>query len=105
LEKVFQGLSDLAERLGITVRVEPFAFKIGTPLSTKGGVCKMGGRFVVLVDERLALIERVGVLGEALGKVIPSDTEIPEFLSAYLKTGHAQVNPLLRPRPLRRGRI
>lgn len=98
-ERVFQGLRDLADRLGIAVRVEPFALR----MTGKGGVCKIGGRFVVLIDEKLPVVEQVGVLGEALGKVVPAGFEVASDLRPYLRTGHANVTELLRPRPLARG--
>ncbi len=104
LSEVFQGLIALAGRLRIAVRIEPMAFKIGTVLGTKGGLCKLGGAYVVLVDERLSLIERIGVLGEALGKILPPTVEIPDLLVPYLRTGHGRVRPLVQPRPLARPR-
>jgi hypothetical protein len=44
----------------------------------------------------------VGVLGEALGRVVPKSLSVPLPLAPYLKTGHGKVGRLLRPRPLAR---
>jgi len=93
---ILQGLAELASRLGIEVRVEPF----GLRLAGKGGLCRIGNRRVILVDAGLSHLEQAGVIGEALGKVVPPGFEVPDQLWPYLRTGHAHVAPLLRPRPL-----
>lgn len=94
------ALHKLAEDLGIAVRVEPFELR----MAGKGGVCKIGGRYVVLIDAKLPIVEQIGVLGEALGKVVPRGFDVPEALRPYLRTGHGAVGKLLRPRPLARVR-
>jgi hypothetical protein len=100
-QALLEALQDLATQLGVTVRVEPFELK----MVGKGGLCRIGGRRVILVDASLTLLEQVGVIGEALGKIrIPKGFVIPAALVPYLSTGHGSVGRLLRPRPLARGR-
>ncbi len=97
---ILTGLRELAHQLGIEVRIEPFELK----MAGKGGLCRLRGRRIILVDEKLGVVEQVGVVGEALGRVVPRDAAVPLALLPYLRTGHRKVLPLLRPRPLARGR-
>ena len=103
LEGVFAELLPLANAAGIEVRVEPFTLQ----MAGKGGLCRIEKRRVILVDARLSLLEQLGVVGEALGRALSQGargTRVPERLVPYLRTGHAKVGRLLRPRPLARGR-
>lgn len=111
LEGVFAALEALATEAGIEVRTEPFTLQ----MAGKGGLCRIKSRRVILVDARLSLLEQVGVVGEALGRALSQASRgsqeaksqgarVPEQLVPYLRTGHAKVGRLLRPRPLARGR-
>jgi hypothetical protein len=93
------ALVGLAEKAGIEVRIEAFGLK---QLAGKGGLCRIRGRRVILVDAALGALEQAGVLGQALGSVDLRGLPIPDFVIPFLKSGHAKVRPLLRPRPLRR---
>lgn len=97
---VLAALHALAANLDIEVRTEPFALSI----VGRGGMCRIRGRRVVLVDAKMPVLEQIGVLGEALGPVLPPDLDVPDGLAPYLRTGHAKVGALLRPRPLARAR-
>lgn len=100
LRDVLGALHVLAGTAGIEVRIEPFELA----MSGKGGLCRIEARRVILVDARLSLLEQVGVVGEALGRALPRGSRVHAELVPYLRTGHAKVNRLLRPRPLARGR-
>ena len=93
-DEVLSDLTDLAARMGVEVRIEPFELRI----VGKGGLCRIAGRPVVLVDARLSLVDQVGVIGEALGALRPK--LVPIALRPYLRTGHGPVRALLRLRPL-----
>lgn len=95
-----RALVDLAAKAGIEVRIEPFGLK---QLAGKGGLCRIRGRKVVLVDAALGALEQAGVIGEALGSVDLRGLPIAPELVPFLRTGHATVRPLVRPRPLARG--
>ncbi|MBX3258694.1 MAG: hypothetical protein KIS78_10655 [Labilithrix sp.] len=97
---VLVGLKALAVEAGVEVRIEPFA----SAMAGKGGLCRIKGRRVILVDEKLGVVEQIGVLGEALGRLLPRERAVPSELLPYLRTGHGKVGRLLRPRPLARGR-
>jgi hypothetical protein len=95
-EEAIRALSEVAIRASIEVRIEPFALA----LSGKGGLCRIDGRLVVLVDAKLSALEQAGVIGEALGEVDLEGLAIPAAVEAYLRTGHGEVKALVRPRPL-----
>ncbi len=52
----------VARRLGIRVRVEPF----DTEPVRSGGLCRIHGRDLVILDERGSVPDQVGALAEAL---------------------------------------
>lgn len=98
-EQAVLALSALAKKAGIEVRIEPFGLK---QLAGKGGLCRIRGRRVILVDAALGALEQAGVIGQALGSVTLRGVEVPEALLPFLRTGHDRVRPLVRPRPLRK---
>jgi hypothetical protein len=95
-EEAIRALSEVAAQAGVEVRIEPFALA----LSGKGGLCRIEGRLVVLVDAKLSVLEQAGVIGEALADVDLEGVAIPAAASAYVRTGHGEVKALVRPRPL-----
>ena len=94
--EALRALSELAARAGVAVRVERFEH----PLAGKGGLCRVEGVLVVLVDAKLGALEQAGVVGEALAELDLDDALLPDDLRAYVRTGHGEVKALLRPRPL-----
>jgi hypothetical protein len=97
------ALTALAAEAGVRVRIEPFPLK----LVGKGGLCRLDGQAVILVDAALGPLEQAGVLGRALGVFFAREERprlLPPALRSYLRTGHAPVKALLRPRPLARAR-
>lgn len=97
-DDVLVALTDLAGRLGVEVRVEPFELRI----AGRGGLCRVEGRTVILVDAKLAKVDQIGVVGEALGALRPLD--VPAPLCSYLERGHGRVRTLVPLRPLARAR-
>lgn len=99
-DEAIRALSEVAAQAGVEVRIEPFTLA----LAGKGGLCRIEGRLVVLVDAKLGVLEQAGVLGEALGEALHEvdvdGLEIPPAVEAYLRTGHGEVKALVRPRPL-----
>lgn len=93
-----EELCALAERAHVAVRIERFVLSI----AGKGGLCRIDGELVVLVDEKLGRVEQAGVIGEALASIDLAGLgiEVPAALRPYVRTGHGQVKPLVRPRPL-----
>jgi hypothetical protein len=63
--RVLAELEALAARLGVEVRREPFGKGV---LQGRGGLCWVKGKPLVVMDEKLPLTERIGVLAGALGE-------------------------------------
>lgn len=93
-----EALVRLAERHGVAIRIEAFTLN---GIGGKGGLCRLKGKPVVIVDARLSIVEQAGVIGEALGKL---GVCAPRHLRSYVETGHGPVGKLLRLRPLARAR-
>jgi len=62
---VLAELEALAARLGVAVRREPFGKGV---LEGRGGLCWVKGRPLVVMDEKLPVAERIGVLAGALAE-------------------------------------
>ncbi len=99
-DEALVALTELARRAGISVRVEAFRLE----LAGKGGLCRIEGQPVVLVDARLGVVEQAGVVGLALGKADLVGVDVPPELRSWLRTGHGPLRPVLRPKPLVRAR-
>ena len=65
LSRVLTELESLAARLGIAVRPEAPDRGI---LKGRGGLCWVRGQPVVVMDASLAVIDRIGVLADALAR-------------------------------------
>lgn len=61
--RLLDDLSSVALKLGLEVRVEPFA----SPGRSAGGLCVVHGRQVVLIDAGARPVEQAASLAEALG--------------------------------------
>jgi hypothetical protein len=98
--EAIRALSEVAARAGVEVRIEPFEH----PLAGKGGLCRIDGVLVLLVDGKLHPVDQAGVIGEALGELDLDLDGVPDELRAYVRTGHGEVKALIRPRPLVRAK-
>jgi hypothetical protein len=63
--RVLAELEALAARLGVSVRAEPFGRGV---LERRGGLCWVDGRPLVVMDDKLAVPDRIGVLAAALAQ-------------------------------------
>jgi hypothetical protein len=86
-EQIYQGLKDLADRLGIVVSEK----KLSTEsLKVKSGLCKIRGQFVMILDKQLSIYNKNTILATCLSDmpldaifVIPA---VREFLARHRKT-------------------
>ena len=95
-DEAIRALCDVAALARVDVRIERFEH----PLAGKGGLCRIEGVLVVLVDAKLGAPEQAGVIGEALAELDLEGIAMPAAVRAYLRTGHGEVKALIRPRPL-----
>lgn len=70
-DAVFQELLDFAGQVGLSVRVESFLGRAAGP----GGLCKLRGQWVLLVNESAPAVERVGVVADALAPLVDIPAE------------------------------
>ncbi len=66
LKKTLRHLEALARKLGAKVRYESMRLPGGDVGLGRGGICSVGGRRVILCEERLPLVDKVSVLAEAI---------------------------------------
>lgn len=74
-------LEQLAERLGIEVRYEPMGEWRG---ASAGGLCRLHGRAVILVDAGAPPAEQVGVLLDALCQLDTESIFVPPAIRREL---------------------
>jgi putative aminopeptidase FrvX len=64
-ERLLAELFRAAEKLGIEVRIEPF----DTGGTSAGGICKLRGKRVVLIDASASVAEQASALAEVLSNL------------------------------------
>jgi hypothetical protein len=100
-EELAAALEALAARLGIPVRYEPMDRAVSQGRSS-GGLCRLRGQQMILVDQSLGARERIAVLAQALGSFDLDGVYLPPLVRATIRTyGSARV---LEPRPLARAK-
>jgi hypothetical protein len=62
--RLFDELVAVACKLGVEVRLEPLA-----AATTGGGFCTLGGRSLILIDQRAPVSTRVEVLARAMARL------------------------------------
>jgi hypothetical protein len=77
---MLRELERLARRMGIAVRFEAF-----DPRATRrGGLCRLRGTPLVLVDAHATTLDKVGVLCEALARFDVEVLYVPPLLRARM---------------------
>ena len=74
---MLRELEKLARRLGIIVRHEPFDPRV---IEGKGGFCRVYGRPVVMLDAGAPVLDKIGVLAEALARFDIEAIYVPPVL-------------------------
>jgi len=96
--EILAELEKLAKRLGVAVRFEPFDAK---NIGKGGGLCRLHGASCVVIDARLPVLEKIGILSEALSTFDLQAIYLPPVLRARLERraqrATGRVLPLLRP--------
>jgi hypothetical protein len=86
-EQIYQGLKDLADRLGIVVSEKKLSSE---SLKVKSGLCKIRGQFVMILDTQLSTYHKNRILATCLSD-LPHDAifvipAVREFLARHRKT-------------------
>jgi len=80
---MLRELERLAGRLGLEVRFEAFDPKA----SRRGGLCRLRGEPLVLVDAHAPTVEQVAVLCDALARLDIEILYVPPLLRARIHRG------------------
>ena len=120
---MLDALFEAAKKLGVEVRVERFSAPF--PKSGAGGVCRLRGRDVILIDAAAAVVDQAAAMAEALSHfeleglfLAPEVRELVESAGVRIRwrtraslsrskprNPHPGVRTLSRPKPgLRRAR-
>lgn len=99
--RLLAWLEDVAARIGAEVRYESMDPAI-TRAGSGGGVVRLRGRTLILVDAALAPAERASVLVAALARFDLDGVWLPPAVRARIQA--ARPDAALSPRPLARTR-
>ena len=69
LPRLYEELTLAAEKAGISVRTEPFDKAVPEKQGGRGGLCRLKGEWIVLIDARAPLVDRIAALAAALAEV------------------------------------
>lgn len=85
--EVLRELEALCARVGLGVREEPFARLPGSYAmgGRGGGVCRVHGKSVVLVDAAMPIAEKIALLADALAGLDLQALYVPPFLRAKIE--------------------
>jgi hypothetical protein len=92
---ILNELLRLARRLGIAVRLDTFELKI---LERRGGLCYVRGAPVIVLDERLPVLDKVAIVAEALAAFDLEVLYLPPLIRARLDRSSARSPVLPRGR-------
>jgi hypothetical protein len=101
-ERLHQHLEELLARLGVDVRSESFDPKMFHDTSTRGGLCRLRNRTVVLVDSRAPLVERIAVLATAAASLDTESVYVPPAVREVIETHGIRPTPVVGKAPLLR---
>jgi hypothetical protein len=94
--EILAELEKLANRLGVVVRFDAFDAK----LASKGGLCRVHGEQLIVIEGGLPILDKIGILSEALSTFDLEAIYLPPVLRTRLERNRpprARVRPPLRP--------
>ncbi|MEW6348118.1 MAG: hypothetical protein AB1646_03595 [Thermodesulfobacteriota bacterium] len=78
-----EWLEDIATRLGVELRYE----NLGVPgIRTEGGLCRLSGKAVILIDRRESRRRKIRILVRALNRMDVDGIFIPPAVRRLLET-------------------
>lgn len=101
--ELVQALEAVAAKLGVAVRYEAIeAGARGRPGRARGGLVRLRGKPIILIDEKLGPRERIGVLAQALASFDLDGIYLPPLVRVTIRS-HGSTH-VLEPRPLARAK-
>jgi hypothetical protein len=105
LPHIYEQLEALLVRLGVPVRCEPFDARMFNDVNAHGGLCKVKGSSMVLIDARAPVPDRVAVLAGVLaGFDLEGIYIAPQVRKVIEAHGLQPEEPLAEVIPIRRAR-
>jgi hypothetical protein len=92
--RVLAELQALAARLGIAVRAEPFGRGL---MEGRGGLCWLDGKALVVMDEKLGVQDRIGVLAGALATFDLESASVPPAVRQRIEAEGLKTRKRKRP--------
>lgn len=92
--RILLELEALAGRLGVTIRAEPFDKGM---LGGRGGLCRVRGKPVIVMDASLPLPDRIAVIASALARFDLDSVYVPPVLRARIDSARAGRSPVPQP--------
>ncbi|MGK3992519.1 hypothetical protein [Sorangium sp. So ce1024] len=99
LSRLLDELTLAANRVGIAVRMEAFDPHLSDARNPRGGLCKVLGKRLILVDANASLPDRIATIAGALARVDMESVFLPPIVRATIGA-HA---PGARRRPVAPG--
>jgi hypothetical protein len=97
--QLVSALEAVAARLGVAVRYEVMDRAL-SPRQPGGGLCRLRGQPIILLDLELSPRERIAILAQALGTFDLDRIYLPPLVRATIRA-HGSTS-VLEPRPLAR---
>jgi hypothetical protein len=94
--RILLELEALAGRLGVAVRAEPFGKGV---LSGRGGLCRIRGKAIVVMDASLSLPDKIAVLAGALARFDLESVYVSPLVRARIDATRAGRSPVPRAPP------
>ncbi len=86
---LLQELESVATQLAIDVRHEVLA-------GPRGGLCRLGGRDLIIIDRHLPLTERVDLMAQALSTLSLDDVFVRPVVRELIEERAARSSPMWR---------
>jgi hypothetical protein len=101
LRAQLRDLEALASRAGLSVRYESLRLPKGARDHSRGGVVRLGKQKFILCETTLPLIDKIGVIAEALATIGVDVIDLPPVLRARIHGTRA--TPMPKPRLVLKG--
>lgn len=84
LPRLYEELTSAARKVGILVRTEPFDPAVPEKQGGRGGLCRLRGKWIILIDARAPLVDRIAAVASALSEVDLEEVYLPPVVRATI---------------------
>ena len=97
-QRLLQHIEDLLVKLGVEVRTESFDPRWANDHSSRGGICRLHNRTIVVVEANAPIAHRIAVLAAAAATLDTESVLVPPLVREVIEA-HRQGAPLDIKRP------